>query len=453
MASARYWRLVGVSTYAGGDLELGGLHWYTSGGRIDATATLTCSHAPIAGALANLQDTDAATTARFSADAVRSAGFYLRWDFGSAVTDPWPRLTATVQDRFLAGATLQYSSDAVLWTTDLSFAKVIYPGDGGITPTDPIFRVDAISQWDAVSMGADASIDGRSASVTNNFPGAVRTNNPKKAGRRVFGLQRASPSADYFFAGFSALTSWAKYSTGKNWLMFGYDGYFYFYPDGSAIPLTPSPGAPTAIGDTVYFDVNLDAGTCAVKKNTGAWSAAVSLPNFTVGADYVISNFSPSTSGNYSTVTLLTKSDELAGNIPSGATAWDTSSGTNLFLQSEPVAVRKSSLGIAASAEVPAFATRNHRLTVARDVEFGGPGMVYGTTKVKGTPNTPTRSRVVLLRGRDKLPVRETWSDPITGYYEFRGINPTYDYIVLAEDGAGLYRPVAANHLVPEVTA
>ena len=88
---------------------------------------------------------------------------------------------------------------------------------------------------------------------------------------------------------------------------------------------------------------------------------------------------------------------------------------------------------------------------MARDVEVGGTGTIYGTTKTKGTPNQPTMARVVLLHQRSKLPVRETWSDPVTGYYEFRGINPAYDYIVLAEDVAGNFRPVAANRLTPEV--
>ena len=41
MAAARYWRLVGIETYAGGDLELSELHLYGASGRLDAAATLT----------------------------------------------------------------------------------------------------------------------------------------------------------------------------------------------------------------------------------------------------------------------------------------------------------------------------------------------------------------------------------------------------------------------------
>ena len=41
MPAARYWRLVGIETYAGSDMELSELHLYDASGRVDATATLT----------------------------------------------------------------------------------------------------------------------------------------------------------------------------------------------------------------------------------------------------------------------------------------------------------------------------------------------------------------------------------------------------------------------------
>ena len=90
---------------------------------------------------------------------------------------------------------------------------------------------------------------------------------------------------------------------------------------------------------------------------------------------------------------------------------------------------------------------------LARDTDVGGPGTIYGTTKTKGTPNAPTKARVVLLRQRGKLPVRETWSDQVTGYFEFKGIDISQQFLTLAEDVDGTYRPVAANRLTPEVLA
>lgn len=87
-----------------------------------------------------------------------------------------------------------------------------------------------------------------------------------------------------------------------------------------------------------------------------------------------------------------------------------------------------------------------------RDIEHGGAGRIWGTTKTKGTlTNVPTKARVVLFHQRSKLLVRETWSDPATGAFEFIGIDTRQDFLVLAEDAAGSFRPVAASRLVPEV--
>lgn len=453
MATARYWRLVGLSTYAGGDLELGGLHWHNAGGRIDASATLTCSHAPVEGVLANLQDADPATAARFAAADVRAAGYYLAWDFGVAVTDPWPRMAATVRERFLNGATLQFSADARLWTTDLMFSRVIYPGAGSYTPLDPAFRPD-LSQWDPDSKGSSASISGRAATVWSNLTGFVRTTAPRRTGRRVFGLRLlVNNSQQRFFGGLSALSGWGSYNTGRHWLLFGFDGFFYYYPTGTRVALSPEPGAPTAVGDIAYFDVDLDAGSCAVKKNSGGWSAHVALPNFVVNADYVVDLQASSTSPTTVTAELLSTSEELAGHIPAGAAPWDDESGA-IFLEPEPVSTGGLEVLTAGSAGVPEFAVCRYYAGVARDVEFGGAGRIWGTTTTKATPsNMPTKARVVLLHQRSKQLVRETWSDPATGAFAFEGIDTRQEFLTLAEDAAGAYRPVAANRLVPEVSA
>ena len=67
------------------------------------------------------------------------------------------------------------------------------------------------------------------------------------------------------------------------------------------------------------------------------------------------------------------------------------------------------------------------------------------------TPNSTTKSPVVLLHQRSKLPVRETWSDPVTGAFVFSGIDTSQQFLALAEDAAGHFRPVVANRLTPEV--
>ena len=90
-----------------------------------------------------------------------------------------------------------------------------------------------------------------------------------------------------------------------------------------------------------------------------------------------------------------------------------------------------------------------------RDMEFGGTGRIWGTNEIETSPNVriPTGGRVILQRQRDKLLVRETWANPVTGAWEFSGIDTRPEYLVFAEDLEGNYRPVAANKLQAEVIA
>ncbi|WP_246881325.1 LamG domain-containing protein [Acidovorax sp. JG5] len=116
------------------------------------------------------------------------------------------------------------------------------------------------------------------------------------------------------------------------------------------------------------------------------------------------------------------------------------------------LATLRSEAKIAASAIVPPFSTRRAApLQLARDVEHGGLGIIYGTVKEKNTPaNTPLRRKVRLMDERSGLVVRETWSDAATGAYEFRGIKQGVPYTVLAYDHAHNYRAFAGDNLLPD---
>lgn len=79
---------------------------------------------------------------------------------------------------------------------------------------------------------------------------------------------------------------------------------------------------------------------------------------------------------------------------------------------------------------------------LGRDLEFGGPG-VYPFT-VEGLPDSQ-KARVTLLRARDKLVVRETWSTA-SGTGEFTGLDLATKFIAVAQDPAGLMHPCGAEH-------
>ncbi|MFD2756215.1 hypothetical protein [Comamonas terrae] len=81
-----------------------------------------------------------------------------------------------------------------------------------------------------------------------------------------------------------------------------------------------------------------------------------------------------------------------------------------------------------------------------------GVGRVYGTVKRKDQPaNVPLKRRVRLVRERDGLVMREIWSDPITGEYDFRYIDELQTWTVIAYDYEHNFRAVIADNITPEV--
>lgn len=80
-----------------------------------------------------------------------------------------------------------------------------------------------------------------------------------------------------------------------------------------------------------------------------------------------------------------------------------------------------------------------------------GLGVDPGEVLEQGTPNTPLRRRVWLMRDRDGVIVREAWSDAATGRYSFTEIDETLRYSVIAFDYMHNYRAVIADNLTPEV--
>ena len=119
----------------------------------------------------------------------------------------------------------------------------------------------------------------------------------------------------------------------------------------------------------------------------------------------------------------------------------------------QPLTIPALGSALAASSPVPAAQVRSNAASrLARDMEFGGPATITGQTLVKdGGPEVPARARVRLLRARDGLLARETWSDPATGAYSFAGLDTGQQFVALAQKPDGAYEPVAGGPLTPQV--
>lgn len=100
--------------------------------RVDAGAALTCSLAPVSGAIAALQDGDAGTRVRLPA---REPGLALLWDFGAGIERDVSIVAPGASDSsalFLSHFDLQYSADARNWVQLSTLGRFAWPGPGAM---------------------------------------------------------------------------------------------------------------------------------------------------------------------------------------------------------------------------------------------------------------------------------------------------------------------------------
>ncbi len=567
MPAARYWRIVGVDTWGGGDLELSALHLHAPTGRVDASATLACSHAPASGALAALQDGDGSTLCRFSAQDTRSAGFAITWDFGAGNTaDVWaPRPGAgATEATFLATAQLQYF-DGSQWVSG-DCGAYTWPGAGALVPPPSgalVFGGAATwaectsagsRSWNGASMSADGlkmvalvyggyiytSADGgatwteRTAAGSRNWTGAAMSAD----GATIC----ASSDAGYIYTSADGGATWTGRTAAgaRNWRGVAVssdglkmaacvqNGYIYTSANGGATWTER-----TAAGFREWRAVACSAdGSIIVGVTGGSWSGPVmrsadggatwtqvrsagywygGVAVSASGATVIVAryNMPPSISAdggvtwteaaaagsrNWRGVAVSADGLKMAAcamgdyiyTSADGGATWAAAAaagvgpwfyslgmsaagngvlagrnvgylyryggGTLPEFVEPPIRSAHSDARVAASSTVPALLTsRPGLVSMARDVEFGGHGVVSGTVKRDADPvDLPMRRRVRLFDERSGLLVREAWSEAATGAYSFAGLDATRTYTVVAYDHDHAYRAVIADNMTPE---
>lgn len=491
MAAARYWRIVGLETYTGGDLELSELHLYGGGGRVDAGATLTCSHTPAAGALGNLKDADTATSCRFAGADVRSSGFFLCWDMGSPVEVVGLRPASAAENALYISSLLLQYLDSGTWVFAAQPGRFVWPGplafDVPPVVGDTEFaKVSLLLHADGVN-GSTSIIDSSPSPKTATVYGgaAISTAVSKFGGSSLFGGNQPgarvayAPSTDldmgagdftveahvYRVAATGGIEVFMHHCTGT-----GYWGFRLGLQGDSAPEFSicntntdvfrATSGTPLPIGQWTHI-AGVRLGNAILLYVDGQQVASQIVSGALFGPSDPLLLFGTSNgdsrfqfNGHLDDVRITKGLARYTSNFaPPAAPFPDAQGAGGQYFEAVPVnGSMASKLVTAAAAEVgPHRVIQCADLLLARDIEFGGPGTIYGTTKTKGTPNQPTKARVVLLHQRSKLPARETWSDPVTGNFAFTGIDTTQQFLTLAEDAAGNFRPVAANRLAPEV--
>src|SRR5574337_426170 len=493
MASARYWRITGVQAPANG-LALTAIALYVGAQRVDGDATLTSSHAPVSGALTAIQDADLTTGCTFADADVRSGGFRLVWDFGSAVDLTSMRLAAATQDAWPTLLLLEQFVGGV-WNGPVGvMGGFSWPGQYALTEHVPLqasgtlntvflLHLDgahgskvftdvaptplaqtvsatgvAISTAQAKFGGASAYFDGGGFIKFGTAGDPALTLGNKdfcfeawfydtgNGNRRQFMGDSTSsgPSASVFAAFINGgVLSCGVYFGGTQYAVGGIDPplnqwyHLAFVRNGDALTVYIN----GAIAGTTQLPagavLSAGGGKFALGSagdyfnNGGAygtnWIGYADECRFVIGEPIYTSAFTPPSAPFGS------------GSVPA------------FVFSSRPVMSARFAVAVAARAPVDSWRIAQSRACMARDMEFGGAGTVYGTTKIKGTPNTSVKSRVSLLRDRDKMLARQTWSDPVTGAFAFKGIAASQKFTTLAEDVDGNFRPVAVNKLAPEV--
>jgi len=464
MAAARFWRVVGLVARGGGSIQLSALHLHGAAGRLDGAAALTSTHAPAEGALSALQDDDVATSCTFSAASVRAPGFALVWDFGGSPVDVTGLRFGSGDSAatfVAAGFILQGSDDGAQWVTALSAitaSRAIWPGARAMTGLiKPGWQEVWAESFDAgIPSGFASTLTDAGTLVVTHDPanGAVIMDATGYNTAWMFSLPAAAISVRLEFDVEIITPSYGNAPEIGMALVGGPQLLQCRIPIGSAGVASTSSNTAGGLGlSTTRASGTLPAASPTSGRAIWAFSSAPDAGG--VGRDYGFS-------AGGGEITLNHSQTPATAILKAG-----------IFLRSCRIrlhGVRGLARGLEGAEAMPSgtvaqaleryfhqplepFATALAQgARLARDVEFGGPGRVWGINEIEVAPGVrvPTGGRVVLLRQRDKLLARETWADRTTGAWSFEGLDTRQDFIVLAEDLAGNYRPVAANRLTPE---
>lgn len=457
MATHRYWRAVGLEAYGAEDLELSCFHLLDETAlRVDASATLTANTAPSVGTLANLQDDDLTTAARWATQSV--ARLVLSWDFGGS-----PRavegvaLAGNSQARFTLFATLQYSDDGAAWTTHTVFDGVAWPG----VATKTLSRIpDAGSavSWNPLDKSAGITLSNGNQTATGNASAAIRATGSKAEGKYQFEVTTSATNSGSYYIGVgridASLSSGPGTSTdAKSWGL-RWEGPKWF--NSFDTPYT----SPFSVGDVIGVVVDFTAQTISFYRN--GVSLGIAFSGVT-GALYPMVGGGGSGSGWVANLNTGARTYPVNGASPWGALG---DSKALIF----PANLVRGRVAVTSPINVGTGPTVIYgipqllepvRLSIesgaVKDYATGvlgkGIGRVRGDTKVHGSPDAPVSCKVRLIRERDGLLIREVWSDPVTGEYDFMYIDELQIYTILSYYRDGAFRAVVADGQIPELIA
>jgi hypothetical protein len=495
MSAYRYWRIAEINSCSKQGLELGAMFLMNSQTRVDGPATLSASVVPdVSGVLGALQDLPLTTRARWSAGAVKNLSIV--WDFGSATPVSHFIFSSSTLALSLFTAILSGSSDGVTWEPVFFVNAVPFPGSDVISPefqtNQPLFDiphegVNGGTVWADLS-GGTVTRSGEVTTSTELFK--FGSSSTKMPDTNSFLRVDISPSVGY--------VAKAPYSISV-----------FVYP--LSMPTGARQTAITVLTDRSGFTVDLGYsdnsiyiysnywGTLASVTNTGQipvnqWSlltlervagdlgykayvngqqilfassstrditdgklTSVFLGGNDGGSEYVRGYIDESIGFQGEYFDQPRFGTQLTGPFSGAVPRFDLGKDA-LGGYVRPVGVSKQIMvamppifGTPIPPKIPSKLLPEEGQV--RDYLSGvlgkGRGRVRGTVKV--TPNTPVYRKVRLIREHDGVVIREQFSHPVTGSYDFKFIDELQKWTVVSYDYEKLYRAVIADNLTPEL--
>lgn len=447
MPAARYWKLTSIDTY-GNNLNLSVIWLVDSlSQRVDTSSTITSSFAPLSGAVTNLKDVTPGTGCSFSLVDIINKNLSINWDAGSGNTMDVSSLrfgSKNTKESFIKSFLLFYSNDNINWNfyTNISIDKELsYPGANTLTTN----FTDSINITNYDKSYFNKTSDNSFISILNyGYGQCFYTNDIIYTGEHYF---EVTSDVNTFIVGFydeniKIINNYPGSVTGS----FGfYPTNGILYNNASGVNINAPYTTPGTIGILVSFKDNyvkylvngalvtttIDLTNRRLRLVIGTPANKLINENISINTgqslfvNTVPVGFNSGLFKNYSTTDLL----------PVTTTLYDykgisTNDGIALTL---------------IDTEIDYFKWP----TQGFDIFNYGFGFIKNTVKITGSPNIPVRRIVQLQDIRSGVIIRETWSDEITGEYEFKYLPENVKYNVIAIDFTNNFRSEINGPITP----
>jgi len=465
----RYWRIMGIETFAGGDLELAEIALQVAGTRVEGLATFTSTSAPTA-------------PGRWAGADVHRPNFVLQWDFGAT-----PQAIDAVGLRgpsramFPQRLVVQRSSDAVIWHDLLVSPLTKWHDAQTVTwmtqenQSAHLIMTDLLLDYE-VPVGPRSTLPDRS--IYQRAVGSIGGNYSIVAGG-VFGG--------------NCLSMTGGTSAGPRIVMplplpgmyngYTFEGWFRTASNTTQFLFraVDDSGRLGSVNIYLLSDLRLQIetrewsssqiGVSTLTAPVAQWFHVALVMDGVVCRAYL--NGQLAITHTDSRGRMLDDADPTAwvmliGSVAGGPNLNGLADETRLYRaalytanftpRTSPISHafdpqpirhtdRQQTTRISAFPPLPTVGTRTAQ--GKRVLYYGGPGRIVGTVRRRGEPaHVPVRRRVRLYCEIGRQLVAETWSDAVTGAYAFTDLNVHYPYTLITYDHEQQFRALTADRVM-----